>query len=228
MNRITKQIIYGLIFIAVLGGLIIACVSSKTENEIPVISVESQRQNLQILSFNEVVSSTGLKSDYVIRVSNPNNSFGASMIKYSLETQKGKTYILPLEKKYIVIVNEKKRLQEKDFSIDELVWVETNQKASDDLLVQNKKYQDDENLVSATIANNGDYDFLKVDINIILYNSNEEPVAVSYSELDNVLSREKRSFETMWPQSIDGDVANIYIQASSNVMDESNIKIPSI
>ena len=112
MNRITKQIIYGLIFIAVLGGLIIACVSSKTENEIPVISVESQRQNLQILSFNEVVSSTGLKSDYVIRVSNPNNSFGASMIKYSLETQKGKTYILPLEKKYIVIVNEKKRLQE--------------------------------------------------------------------------------------------------------------------
>ncbi len=228
MNRITKQIVYGLLFIAIFAGLI-TLIFSRTEDDTIIIPIESQRQNLQILSFNEVPSSTGLRSDYVIRIENPNNSFGASVIKYSLETQKGETYILPLEKKYIVIVNEKKRLEEKDFSINEIVWVETDQGEKDDLLVQNKQYNADSgSSVSATVFNKGDYDFLKVDVNVILYNSNEEPIAVSYSELDNVFSHEKRSFEIMWPQQISGDVSNIYIQASSNIMDNDNVRTPSL
>jgi len=228
MSRIAKQIIYGIIFIAILAGLIILCMSSPTEDDSIITPIESQKQNLQILSFNEVASSTGLRSDYVIKIYNPNNSYGASIIKYSLNMQKDRTYILPLEKKNIIIINEKKRLEEKDFSINEIIWVEINKEKSADLLVHNKQYNaDDGSLVTATVFNKSDYDFLKVDVDIILYDSNEDPIAVSYSQLDNVLSLEKRSFESVWPQRISGDVANVYIQASSNIMDEENIKSSS-
>ena len=228
MSRTTKQIFYGLIFIAILTGFIIICAIPQIEDDVSDVSTESQRQNLQILSFNEVPSSTGLRSDYAIRIYNPNNSFGASAIKYSMDSQKGKTYILPLEKKYIIIINEKKCLKEENFSIGEVVWVKTSSNESENLVAQNKQYSGDEkSAVSATVFNESDYDFLKVDIGVILYNADEDPIAVSYSQLDNVLSREKRFFETIWPQRLNDNVSNIYIQVSSNVMDEENKKVPS-
>jgi len=228
MNRITKQILYGIIFVIILMGIIIVCVFPKTEDNISDVPTESQRQNLRILSFDEIPSSTGLRSDYAIKIFNPNNSFGASVIKYSMDSQKGKTYALPLEKKYIIIVNEKKGLEEENFSIGEIIWVRISNSESENLIAQNKQYSGDEkSAVSATISNESDYDFLKVDIDVILYNTNDDPIAVSYSQLDNVLSHEKRFFETMWPQRLNDNVSNVYFQVSSNIMDEENKRVPS-
>lgn len=232
MNRLTKQIIYGVIFIAMVAGAVLLAGYAIKKMSAPDIipPIVNNKDSIQIKSFQEIPSENGKTSDYAVELYNPSEDYGVLKAKYSFSKTKGEIYILPLEKKYEIILKEEKKLSEENFKIGETVWVEISKEKSAGLAAQNKRYESfDQSVggssVSAVILNKSENDYKKVDINILLFDLDSNLAAVSYTKIDDLLSEQERSFKIFWPFQISKGMGNILIQASSNIMDPDNTKI---
>jgi len=235
-NRLTKQIIYGIFFIAFIGGIFglgygaIKIIQNRGNDITPV---EINSENISVTSFEEIRSPRSkMLSDYVIELTNSSDSYGASKIKYSINETKGETYLLPLEKKIEIVIAEVRNLEEEDFKIKDVLWIEFSKKESADLVAQNKDYKSKDkemygSSISATIINKGKYDLAKVEVNVVVYNFKNEPIAAVYSQVNTLPAGEERAVKNFWPFYIEEDASNILVQASSNIMDKDNIKISS-
>lgn len=232
MDRIFKQIIYGAIFIGAVFGAVFGAKFIQGLQIIPApIEVIENSKNIQIVEWLEAESSkNSLLSDYIIRLYNPDDKQGAEKIEYSIGEFSGATYLLPLEKKIIVISGERRNLKEKDFSVNIVKMKDFSKENDAELDISEKKYlSEDSELggssVSASIFNKSKYDFSVVDIDVILYNLQKQPVAVVSSKINTLLSGQEQSFKVFWPYIIKDDVAEIFIQVSSNIIDNDNAKI---
>ncbi|MFH1175727.1 MAG: hypothetical protein V1698_03330 [bacterium] len=233
-NRLSKQIFYGILFIFLVVcavGLGYFLIFKIGQDKIIPLDLTGGKKEIQVESFKEIASAkSGKLSDYLVELRNPNENLGAQKIKLVLGKTKKEAYLLPLEKKFAVIIGESKKLSEGDLKITETVWVDFSKEESAGLAAQNKKFEaKDETIkgssVSAVILNRGKFDLQKVEVDIIVYNFAGEPIAINCAQIDLLLSGEERAFKVFWPNYLSEDAGNFSAQISSNIMDKENIKI---
>lgn len=177
--------------------------------------------------------------DFVTQVNNPNSLFGASRVKYELnltdaDSEKlfqktGTFYILPGQTRFIIIPNIRsdKILADTLFDIREVEWqkVETFEDISFPL--QRKIYTaiDKKSISSeleAVTLNNSDFNFDKVEVGVILFDDNNDIVAVNRTDIRTFLSRTERYFKVNWPVQLPASVTRQDIEVLTNVFENSN------
>lgn len=233
-HRLLKQILYGFLFIFFISaaiGLGVFVVKKSNQPDLPPVIVDNSKKEIQIVSFREIKSAKGDNfSDYIIELANSSDKFGAEKIKYSFGKTRKEAYLLPLEKKFVIVIGEGKGLGEDDFKFGDIFWVKFSNTESSGLVAQSKRYDAEDkeaggSSVSAVIFNKSKYDFSKIDFSAIIYDVNNNPVAVNYSEANTLLSGEERMIKIFWPKPINENIADIFIQVSSNIMNKDNIRI---
>lgn len=232
-HRLIKQILYGFLFIAFIAAAVWlgVFIVKRSNRAVPKIEITDEKKEIQIASLKEIKSAKGSAfSDYIVELANLSDKFGAENIKYSFGKSQGETYLLPLEKKFVIAVGENCKLSESEFKFGDILWVEFSNTESSGLIAQSKKYDAEDketggSSVSAIILNKSKYDFSNVDVSVIIYDFDGNPVAVNYSQINTLLSGEERLAKVFWPNYIDKNIADIFIQASSNIMKEDNIRV---
>lgn len=181
--------------------------------------------------------------DLAARINNPNEKWGVSEFKYNFIARdsdgaiviekNGTSYLLSKSYDYLIIPSVK---SDKNPVSAELSIVKEGQKweevssSYDNLfasfLFREKIYTaKDENgyhLVSAKLKNTTTYDFDKIDIKVVLYDANDEPVAVNVSDLRTVRSGEERQLRLFWVTALQEEVFSQDFKAITNIFDSQN------
>lgn len=198
-----------------------------------------QTQDLIVKEKSFVAFGTGMY-DVMARISNPNNQLGSSDFSYEfilkdangnvLVRRSGKSFILPVESKYIIETN----LESKEVpaSVDVLVgspkWEEFFGYEKPELNIYSKQY----NLISSGIGyseakgllrNESSFDFEKIKVNVVLRDENGTPVAFNSTEMKTIKAGEERDFRLFWPINFPGSVKDApEMEAEADVFDSQN------
>ncbi|MDO8495882.1 MAG: hypothetical protein Q7S43_00295 [bacterium] len=174
--------------------------------------------------------------DFVAEIKNPHPQFGASEIEYELtlfnggENELGKEegifYILPGQTKYLVLthITTEKNVQRIDFKIKSATWQKIESLEGMNLIVKAQKYisLSGGTALDANVLNDSDFDFEMVDIDVVMYDSRGDIIAVNRSDIRTFLARTERAFRVAWPFKIDGRADNIEVYLSTNLFINSN------
>lgn len=181
--------------------------------------------------------------DLAAKIINSNLYWGVAEFKYNFVARDGNgdvviersgtSYLLPESYDYLIIPSVK---TDKIPIKAELNIVKEGQKWAEVLPDYNnlslllpfgEKIYDDKNengipSVSAILTNATTYDFDKIDIKVVLFDENNEPIAVNISNMRTMRSGEKRLFRLFWntlPQKV---VFNQDFKAMTNIFDSQN------
>lgn len=175
--------------------------------------------------------------DLVAKIENPNSDVGAEVIDYQfnlyddtnqiVSSKTGKTYILPQETKYVV---EPKFYSEKsatkiEFKINNISWKKLGQISDLELQVKNTEYQileDGSNVLVGAIENRSSYDLDTIEVAGVLFDEDNEIIAVGKTSMNTVLRNETRGFEIFWPYPITQQVKSFDAKAYTNVFLNDN------
>ena len=184
--------------------------------------------------------------DLAAYVENGNLNYGTGALPYVFKVydesndlileKRGKSYIMPREKKYIVeIVSFDKVPKKVELEFDEAEWrrfkKDGDSATIEDLnlpvfnarldLTQKDSYSA---RVDGTVYNQTKFDLATIDINVAVYDLKGNPIAVNKTQKNTVRSQEGRFFEVVWPAlSISNDKdARIDVQAYTNIFSDSN------
>lgn len=250
-NRAQKQLIIGLIFILLVGGIgygiadyffiveptcfdeiqngveegmdcgLLAC---GIACEPPIVPLNVVSQKLIEVRPNDY--------DFIAQINNPNTIFGASRVRYMLDfggttaDKSGTFYILPGQTRYLIVPGIQSDSSVASLDITEVEWqrVETFEDIS--FSIQRKSYAVvDKNgtfsELEAVVLNNSDFDFDKVEAGVILFDSNGNIVAVNRTDIRTFLSRTERSFRVSWPLELPETIRQD-IEVLTNVFENAN------
>lgn len=175
--------------------------------------------------------------DFVAKIKNPHQQFGASEIEYELalfngddselNKEEGVFYILPSQTKYLILTHltTKQNVQRIDFKIKSATWQKIDSIEGMNLVVKARKYINlpgDGTAFDANILNDSDFDFEMVDIDVVMYNSQDDIIAVNKSDIRTFLARTERAFRVVWPFKINGQVDKIEVYPSTDLFKNSN------
>jgi hypothetical protein len=194
---------------------------------------------IQILSA-ELISLAEGQYDFVAQVKNANTFVGGANVSYDIivtdETGqemtpiRGTFYILPAQTKYII----KSPLLVSGFPVSarmiikDVLWhtVNASDLQIDFPLIQEQhgistvpgvKYQ-----VEGLIGNSSEFDFDKVDVAVIVLDSQGAIQSVTTTVINTFVAKSQRYFKVIWPTSIEGDAVTVQVQATTNVFNNSN------
>jgi len=188
----------------------------------------------------EAVLNQGNFYDLVAQVRNPNQNYGGDKVSYQFKaydsdnnlvaSRSGSTYILPNQTKYIVQTKvEINRLFNRiEFSLSGVEWEKMANYQSPQLVVQQKEYRLLESQepgfsqARGILVNKSNFDFDRVDTDILLFNSSGRIVGLSATELRTLLSGQERDIFTTWFSQIDGQVVSIEMEPETNIFDPDN------
>ena len=195
--------------------------------------------DMEILSI-KVIPARDNFYDLVAEIKNPNQNYGSGNISYKFElydTQDnlvseypGSTYILPNQTKYILKIKAEsdRPVKQIKFSFVDVEWEKLEDYQPPQLGVQQKEYRllaDEESgfaQVRAILINKTNFDFDKIDIDILLFNSSDRLLAINTNEIRTFLAGEERDFISTWFNQINGQVVSFEIEAETNIFDLDN------
>jgi hypothetical protein len=181
--------------------------------------------------------------DLAARISNPNTTWGIAEFRYAFIArdssgaavieQSGTSYLLPDSYDYLIIPSVK---SDKNPVTAELNIEKGGQKWQEVSSVYNNLSQSfpfseirysssDANgfpTASAILQNATTYDFNKINIKVVLYDKNEEPVAVNVSDQRTMRSGEERLFRLFWTAAPKNEVFSQDFKAVTNIFDPQN------
>lgn len=181
--------------------------------------------------------------DLAAKITNPNKYWGIAETSYQfivrdsndivIFEQSGKTYILPDSYDYLIITSKKinglPAKMELDIIKEGQKWASVSDiynSFSLSLPFREKVYTvKDENgfpSASAILKNATNYDFDKIDIKVVLYDKNGEPVAVNVSDRRTMRSGEEQYFRLIWNFPPQKEVVNPEFKATTNIFDSQN------
>ena len=176
--------------------------------------------------------------DFVAEIKNPHQQFGASEVEYELvlfngsenelSREGGIFYILPGQTKYLIITNitTEKNVSKIDFKITSATWQRLESLEGLNLIVRQDKYTNlggnQGSILDAVILNESDFDFEIIEVDVLLFNSRGDIVAVNRSDIRTFLARTERSFRVIWPFRIGDTIDRIEIIPSTNLFRNSN------
>lgn len=76
-------------------------------------------------------------------------------------------------------------------------------------------------IVSAVVINSSPFKVARIDLPVVLFDSKNQPVAANFTNVNEVLSGETRSFQYYWPNKIEGAVR-------AEIRPEVNIFLPNV
>jgi hypothetical protein len=81
-------------------------------------------------------------------------------------------------------------------------------------------------VISAGVKNNTAFTLKRVDLPVLVYDNQNQVIAVNFTYINDVLSGETRTFQYLWPASVPGAV-NAEILPEINVFDSNNFEVPA-
>jgi hypothetical protein len=198
-------------------------------------------RNIEVV-WAKAVSGGGNKYDLAAKIKNPNPNFGAPYFKYKFELKdakgeligekEGTSFILPGSSKYLIETNfeSNQAPSSVELSVEPLTkenWKKIANYQTPELFVKDKKYNIlnvQPNYVaeaSGVVQNNTVFDFDRVSIVIIIFDSRGEVVGISGTETHTLLAGESRYFSNRWYRSL-GDVGSIEMEAQTNLFADNN------
>jgi len=189
--------------------------------------------------------------DLVAKVKNDNELWGIFSVSYSflitqengeiLKTPKGETYIMPKgflkEDAYKYIFEDNFKLSSNiskiEIELSEHNWseikdprdlphfnskvIEINDKKGDYIKDGSGFYY-----VFGITKNTSKYEFRRVDITVVIYNKNNDPIAVGRTDQWTLSGGEKREFRSFWEEEFEDEIGYIDYIAQTNVFDSEN------
>lgn len=179
--------------------------------------------------------------DFVTEIKNPNEQYGASKFKYTVElknemgevvaTKNGESFILPTEIKYLVEVGlaTNENVSTATVSIGEVDWVNFVDFEVPKVTIHNQKFgliSGGTNYAEAfgLMINESPFDFSEIGINVVIKDARGIPVAVNKTEMRTIDSAHEREFRLNWPTEFPGGefMETVEMQAEVNVFDSQN------
>lgn len=212
------------------------------ENECPPAPPPENTKPIEVVWAKVFYSNIGTY-DLGAKIKNPNLLWGVAEFKYDFIARdsndavviekSGTSYILPDYEDYIIIPSIK---SDKNPVKAELNIIKEGQKWADitssynssslALIFREKKYTTkDENgfpSASAILKNATTSDFDKIDIKVVLYDQNDEPLAVNVSDQRTMRSGEERFFRVFWSTEPQGAVFKHDFKATTNIFNNDN------
>lgn len=258
MQRLHKQIIIAVIFIALVGLLgfgfwfltkptpsCLDNIQNQGEEGIdcggPCQACEiSTLQALKVL-WTEAIPAQNNFYDAVAQIKNPNQNYGSGQFSYifnfydvehNLVTQEsGQTYILPNQTKYILVrrINSPVQIEKIDLIIDEEIqWEKLKDYQPPQFSVRQKEYRlltGDEpgfSQASGIVVNKTNFDFDKVEVDILLFDNLHHLIGLNSSEIRTLLAGQERHFVATWFTPLESEVASVEMEVETNVFDSEN------
>ena len=244
-GRVSKQLIIGLVFVLILGGIGYGIYSGFQTKATCTDGVQNGKEEgidcgtlacgktceptimpIDIISSQFFQTSQG-DYDFVAQLSNPNGFYGASRIEYVLGPVSGSTYILPGQTKWLVLTalkitggTEGVQLVTKNAQWEKLD-MPTN---AINFILQSKDYYltSTGTELGGILYNDSTFDFDKVDVAVILFGDTGSIVGVGKTDIRTFLSKTERGFNVAWPFALLGTAVRQDVEASTNLFENSN------
>jgi hypothetical protein len=244
-GRTQKQLIIGLVFVLILGGIGYSVYYSL----MPKVSCTDGIKNGKeegidcgtlacgkacepaILPIN-IISSQFFQVgqgdyDFAAQLSNPNISYGASRIEYGLGSSSGSAYILPGQTKWIVLTALKipDGVEGIQFLIKNAQWEKFNMPNNTvDFTLRRTDYHPIQKgtELAAVLYNDSNFDFDKIDVAVILFDDTNNIVGVNRTDIRTFLSKSERGFSVIWPFVLPGNAMRWDVDVSTNLFENSN------
>jgi hypothetical protein len=240
-QRGIKQFFAALIFFVIVGGVVFLIY--RGVRPVPPVATPNPTINLipiEVLS-RKLFNVQNNDYDFLVKVTNLNTDYGSSDVEYKLSfldstgntvsSKTGSFYILPGQTKYVIDSPLKfdQPISNAVFRITSVNWQKLDPLAASGvpLIVRNSSYTQTSTpgtfgKVGGSIYNNSDFDINKVDVIVVLLDSNGQPLAVNKTEINTFLTKTTRGFEIAWPAPFVGQVGSAYTKANANVFESSN------
>jgi len=178
--------------------------------------------------------------DLAAQIRNPNQNHGSEEIFYKFELyddagnivvqRSGRTFILPNQTKYLTQtrVMASRLVSQVRLSFDETNWQRIEDYQSPQLFIQQKEYRllgSEEagfSQARAVLVNKSSFDFDKVDIDILLFDSGRNLLALNSTEMRTLLSNQERDFIATWFNLIEGQVSFVEMEPETNIFNPDN------
>jgi len=180
--------------------------------------------------------------DAYAQVQNKNSQHGTGALFYAfkfydqngnfISEKRGKSHILAGQTRYIIesnlsIDNVPKSVK---FEVEAVPWSK-QERSNIKLPIFSKKFESTVSAgyassaqVTGVLENQTDYSFVKVELIAVLLGMDNNFISISKTEVDNLRAGERRDFVVPWFSEVkEKTVANVYIEATTNVFDDSNI-----
>jgi len=242
-QRLTKKVIIGSFYIAILAIIIFILVINLFPRK-PVIIVENPDiKPLQIIKSGTIQLENG-KSDFWAEISNPNDDFGASKFEYNFilkdsednkEIKKrGESFILPGDKKrYILLLDMSPnyKLLNFELSTENIEWRQLSKLNLPELLIRNvslglSNKVGNKFTAFGTLTNSSSVNLKNIQVIAILTDDNKNILGVNETSIRDVLTSESRDFEMTWNNEITNTSnSNTIIYAQSNILRDKELLI---
>lgn len=190
------------------------------------------------VAFTKIISTLPQKYNIILKLSNPNVAYGVKsadyVIKFFSESRlianhEGSFYILPDDTKTVVLNALDMELEPDnvEVTIENIDWIKLeNYQTAPQIVVRNQFYHELANQtafseIKGVAVNRSDFDFDRVNINILLLDSNKEIIDGTFTEVRSLFSGEEREFIVNWFYPIQKPVS-VEIEADTNVFESDN------
>lgn len=192
-------------------------------------------EDIRILETVWVLGGKGNEYDFLAKISNPNNDYGASGVSYTfrvldasgavLAEKSGLSFILPKEQKYLVETSiPLSGLPERvECVLGTINWEKfSGYKEKPDLDVLNRRFERatssvDFGVAKGLVVNRSPFDFTDLGIVVVLRDESSRVVAIQKTAMQTLRSGEQRDFTLPWPDPFSGDVQKVEVQTNANV-----------
>lgn len=175
-------------------------------------------------------------------ISNPNLDLSADGIPYdfsfktntgeSAYTTSGTTYLLPNEKKYIVLPRIEvagDSLASGSLTLGQVNWQKRIGLPQVELRVSEPTLYDESNpltfIVEGAVVNSSPYDVQTIRLVFVLYDANDKVIGISSRDEYRVPAFGRRAYKQLWPGIYKRDVKKVQVMAYTNTMDLQNVVI---
>lgn len=173
-------------------------------------------------------------ADIIGLVKNPNGDAGASRVRYqftirvegsAVRTIDGETYILPGRQKYVAAFNEEvpPGPASAELTVEQPAWTFVGSDFRNPALVLVNRSQrvlpgnPDIFEMKGLLANEGDVDYLRVEVTAVGLDARGEIVGIGYTFLGSLLALERREFTAQWPLPKGTEVTQILVLPDVNI-----------
>ncbi|MBI2062429.1 MAG: hypothetical protein HYT64_01935 [Candidatus Yanofskybacteria bacterium] len=246
-GRVQKQLIIGIIFVLILGGIgygiysglvtKVSCIDgiwNGKEEGVDCGSLACGKACAPAIMPINIISSQFFKTsqgdyDFVVQLSNSNVSHGASQIEYSVDAfnHRGSTYILPGQTKWLVLTALKSSTEIGDANlvINNAQWEKLDMPNNTvNFVLRRKDYHNIQKgtELNAIIYNDSNFDFDKIDVVVILFDDMGNIVGANNTDIRTFVSKTERGFSVVWPFTLPGTAVRQDVEISTNLFENSN------
>jgi len=239
-RRLFKQIFIAVIYLAIFSGIGTGIYFLIRPTPVPPAPPAPTIYPIEKIWAQSFLSGPGVYS-VGAKIRNPNTGFGSSAFTYTfylydtsgnlLIAKVGQSFIWPGESKYLVEggINSTKAPVKVELEIGEPVWHEVKDFRGIDLTVGNVSYGKGAPgsgkfyMVDAVATNGTSYDLNNIHISAVVFNGADLPIAVNLTVLENLKSKENRSFSIPWFSSFPGTPARVDLNISTNLWERPEL-----